>query len=167
VELPEHRAAQSSVWDATQVGRFLDGIAEHRLYALFQLIAFTGMRGGEALGLHWSDTNLDAQLVVVRWQVTDAGRGPALSPPKTVTGTRIIPIDSLTVEVLRGHHTEQQIERARWGAAWQDLDLVFVKEDGGLLHPDAVTHLFAKLVAGRACRASASTTCDTLTPAWH
>jgi len=56
-------------------------------------------------------------------------------------------VDCFTVEVLRRHRAGQLRERAAWGPAWQDLGLVFAKEDGGLLRPDAVTHLFAKLVA--------------------
>lgn len=52
VELPQHRAARSSVWEPQHIGVFLDSTVDHRLYALFHLIAFTGMRRGEAIGLH-------------------------------------------------------------------------------------------------------------------
>jgi integrase len=146
VELPEHQRAQAVIWQPEEVGRFLDNSADHRLYGLFHLIAFTGMRRGEAIGLHWTDVNLEAQLVVVRCQVTDAGDGPKLGPPKSESGTRVVPIDAYTGHVLQRQQAHQQRERAAWGGGWQDLGLVFTKEDGGLLRPDAITHLFTKLV---------------------
>lgn len=147
VDLPEHRKARGVVWEPAQVGRFLDSNAHHRLYALYHLIAFTGMRRGEAMGLHWTDVNLDAQLLVIHWQVTDAGKGPMLGAPKTDSGARVVPIDGFTVEVLRRHRERQDEERQRWGEAWEDNGLVFTKENGAILRPDAVTVLFRKLIA--------------------
>lgn len=147
VDLPEHRKARGAVWEPTQVGRFLDSSADHRLYALFHLIAFTGMRRGEAMGLHWADVNLDAQLLVVQWQVTDAGKGPQLGAPKTDSGSRVVPVDGFTVDVLRRHRDLQRREREAWGNSWEDLGLVFTKPNGGILRPDAVTVLFTRLVA--------------------
>jgi integrase len=146
VELPEHRRAQASIWQPEDVGRFLDASADHRLYALFHLIAFTGMRRGEAIGLRWTDVDLVEPLIVVRSQVTDAGDGPKLGPPKSESGTRVVPIDGYTAHVLQRQLARQQRERAAWGGGWQDLGLVFTKEDRGLLRPDAVTHVFVKLV---------------------
>lgn len=42
-----------------QIGVFLDRAAAHRLYALYHLIAFRGLRRGEAWGLRWADVDLD------------------------------------------------------------------------------------------------------------
>jgi integrase len=59
---PPRAAAAGSpeivTWSAEQLGAFLDGMREHRLYAVFLLLATTGMRRGEALGLRWSDLDL-------------------------------------------------------------------------------------------------------------
>lgn len=83
--------------------------------------------------------------LTVNWQVTDAGYRPQLLPPKTNSGMRIVPIDTLTAQVLTEHRSRQEAERRLWGAGWRDLDPVLTKEDGGVLRPDAVTHLFAQL----------------------
>ncbi len=48
--------------------------------------------------------------------------------------------------MLHRHAEQQDRERVSWGAAWQDLGLVFTRADGSLLRPDAVTHRFAQLV---------------------
>lgn len=45
-------------WTADQVRAFLAYTAAHRLYAAFLLLATTGMRRGEALGLRWCDLDL-------------------------------------------------------------------------------------------------------------
>lgn len=45
-------------WDADQVSAFLDLIASHRLFAAFQLSAYTGMRHGE-ISLRWGDLDVE------------------------------------------------------------------------------------------------------------
>jgi hypothetical protein len=42
------------VWTPVQVGEFLDHAEPDRLYALFHLIAFRGLRRGEAVGQDWA-----------------------------------------------------------------------------------------------------------------
>ena len=49
-----------TTWSAAEVRTFLDHVNDHRLSAAFLLLATTGMRRGEALGLRWSDLDLDA-----------------------------------------------------------------------------------------------------------
>lgn len=46
------------VWRPDQLGQFLDHAAEDRLYALWHLIAFRGLRRGEACGLEWPEVDL-------------------------------------------------------------------------------------------------------------
>jgi integrase len=146
VEVPEHHRARTRVWTAEDLASFLGAIFDERLYALFHLLSFTGMRRGEALGLQWGDVDLARSQLLVTRQVTDAGQGPRLGAPKTVAGARFVPIDPGTVDVLRRHQARQLAEAASWGPGWNDLGLVFTKEDGTLLRPDAVTALFRRLV---------------------
>ncbi|MCI2238080.1 site-specific integrase [Kineococcus sp. TRM81007] len=146
VELPEHRRAETTVWEPQQIAGFLDACSHHRLYALFHVLTFTGMRRGEAIGTHWKDVDLDRGHITVRSQVIDAGAGPKLGAPKTHAGARVVPIDAATVDVLREHRERQQRERRSWGDGYVDHGLVFARDNGDLLRPDAVTHLFIDLV---------------------
>jgi integrase len=54
-----------TTWTADQVRAFLDHTAEHRLHAAFVLLATTGMRRGECLGLRWSDVDMNAGRVSI------------------------------------------------------------------------------------------------------
>jgi len=42
-----------AVWTATRAARFLHAIRGHRLYPLYHLVGFRGVRGGAAAGLRW------------------------------------------------------------------------------------------------------------------
>src|SRR5262249_51242337 len=51
------RPSRVMVWTPAQTGVFLEWAVRHRLYAAYHLIAFTGLRRGEAAGAAWE--NLD------------------------------------------------------------------------------------------------------------
>jgi hypothetical protein len=48
------------VWTPAQTGAFLDFASTERLYALFHLVAFRGLRRAEVAGLPWTDVDLEA-----------------------------------------------------------------------------------------------------------
>ncbi len=146
VELPERSRTETHVWTPGDVARFLHTCQNHRLGLVFHVIAFTGMRRGEALGLHWTDVDFDGPQLTVRWQVVDAGRGPQLGLPKTRAGIRTVPIDGTTRDLLKRHRRAQAEARVAAGPGWVDTGLVFTRENGSMLRPDGVTHLFKQLV---------------------
>ncbi|WP_101258382.1 tyrosine-type recombinase/integrase [Streptomyces barkulensis] len=135
------------VWTPEQTGAFLDFVAEDRLYAMWHLIAFRGLRRGEACGQPWSETNLDRHSLTVAGQLVQDGWGVEASEPKTDSGFRVVALDDDTVGVLERHRRQQEADRAEWGSAWVETGLVFTQEDGSWLHPGKVTDLFERLVA--------------------
>ncbi|AVH96763.1 site-specific integrase [Streptomyces sp. WAC00288] len=135
------------VWTPEQTGAFLDFVAEDRLYAMWHLIAFRGLRRGEACGQPWSETNLDRHSLTVTGQLVQDGWEVEASEPKTDSGFRVVALDDDTVHVLKRHREQQEADRAEWGSAWVNTGLVFTQEDGSWLHPGKVTDLFERLVA--------------------
>ncbi|SCD37544.1 tyrosine-type recombinase/integrase [Streptomyces sp. PpalLS-921] len=135
------------VWTPEQTGAFLDFVAADRLYAMWHLIAFRGLRRGEACGQPWSETNLDRHSLTVTGQLVQDGWEVEASEPKTDSGFRVVALDDDTVEVLEQHRKQQEADRAVWGSAWVNTGLVFTQEDGSWLHPGKVTDLFERLVA--------------------
>lgn len=141
------RPSPVMVWTPQQTGQFLDGAADDRLYALYHLIAFRGLRRGEAVGAAWTDLDLDAGLLHVRSQIVQLGWATETGAPKSDAGERVVPLDDETVIVLRAHRARQLEERMAWGPAWTDSGLVFTKEDGSPLHPAYVTSHFEHLAS--------------------
>ena len=135
------------VWTPEQTGAFLDAAAGDRLYALFHLIAYRGLRRGEACGLHWTDLDLDHAALTVTWQIVQHGWATELKAPKTEGSERLVALDAGTVAALREHRHQQKLERLAAGPAWTDTGLVFTKPDGTALHPATVTDQFHGLAA--------------------
>ncbi|OEV13145.1 site-specific integrase [Streptomyces nanshensis] len=133
------------VWTPAHTGLFLDHVVGDRLYALFHLIAFRGLRRGEACGQKWTDTHLDAGLVTVAKQLVVDGWEVYEDDPKTDAGARTIALDSDTVQALKRHRIQQDKDREEWGSGWVETGRVFTRENGEPLHPANVTHHFIEL----------------------
>ena len=148
-ELADHRrnfrTPAVAVWTPAQTGRFLDAIAGHRLYALYHLIAFRGLRRGEAVGLTWVHVDLDGADLTVAAQIVQLGYATEQATPKA-DSQGVVALDSGTVRVLREHRERQRRDAASWGPAWTDTGLVFTREDGTALHPELVSRTFERLV---------------------
>jgi integrase len=100
-----------------EVEKVLAAARDDRLYALLYVSVTLGIREGEALGLHWSDVDLDAGELRVDMS-------------KTRAGERTIPLVASTLETLREHRKRQAAERLAAGTGWHDHDLVFSRPDG-------------------------------------
>jgi len=128
---------EMATWSAEQLRSFLAFVRLDALYPLWFLLATTGMRRGEALGLRWCDVDLGAGQVAVRQSVVAVGSETQLSTPKTSRSRRVIAIDRRTIEVL----TEL---RSRCPKA-QPADLIFGSCLRADFTPSAVTKRFRVL----------------------
>ena len=123
------------VWTAEQLSAFLGSVANDRLFALWRLLAMTGMRRGEALGLAWQDLDMESgRLTIGRAWVPVNGVGQ-MSEPKTRRGRRTIALDPMTLEALRSHAARQADERSDWNEAGINSDFVFTDRHGQPLQP--------------------------------
>jgi integrase len=159
-ETPRVMRMKVRPWEPEQLGAWLDAIADERLYALYHLGAFAGLRRGELCGLSWDDVDLDAERLVVWSQITGPSYrkaraaekrgqpGKYLTRIKTSDGeARIVDLDTLTTDVLKLWRRKQIAERLAWGPAWSNPDnLVFTRANGRPLDPDWVYKNFIRLV---------------------
>ena len=146
---PPHGGQKSDgirAWDAATLRAFLDASnqAADRLYALWVLLATTGMRRGEAIGLRWSDLDLDAARLRVVQTIIQTRSTVSIGEPKTAQGRRPIALDKGTVAVMREHRRRMLEERLLVGPDFDDQGLVFHQPDGTWLHPDAVSEMFLR-----------------------
>ena len=139
-------------WTSSEVARFLRLTAISRYCPLWRLIATTGMRRGEALGLCWDDVDLTAgrlsvnRTLVQSHDYASGDTGMSWGTPKTARGRRSISLDPDTVAALRAHRSAQLAERLRAGDTYASGDLVFCTSGGEPLHPKVASNLFRKAV---------------------
>jgi len=139
------RPSPVMVWTPAQTQVFLARAARHRLHALWRLITTRGLRRGEGCGLRRPDTDLDAAITTICWQITQLGWDTAQGPPKSDAGERQVALDADTVADIRAWRAEQDRERQEAGDAWADTGFEFTSPDGTSLHPAAVTNAFEML----------------------
>ena len=129
-----------------EVRRFLEAAADHRLYPALCLMAQTGMRRGEVLGLRWQDINLGKHYLDVNQSlITLPGGESVFNPPKTAKGRRRIPLSPQLVKILKAWKAKSTEERLRWATIWERPDLVFVNEIGGVIDSHNFSRTFRKV----------------------
>lgn len=119
----EAKSPEMTCWSAAQLAAFLGWSAQHSdHHALWHLLAYTGMRRGEALSLRWRDFSLDEGTIRVRRSagiVRYAGEGAEMVEDDTKTSKpRVIDTDPGTAAVLRA-----------WKSGRGSLALRLVKPD--------------------------------------
>jgi integrase len=139
------RPSRVMVWTPELTALFLRRAKLHRLYAMYYLITFRGLRRGEACGLRWSDVDLKQGVATVRWQITQLGGGTDQGKPKSEAGEGQVTLDTQTIKMLRAHRRRQNTERLAAGTAWIESGFVFTTEIGEALHPAYVTGQFEQL----------------------
>jgi integrase len=137
---------ESITWTPDQLRAFLEGTRSSRHRTAYLLLATSGMRRGEALGLRWRDLDLDGGRASIRQTVIAVKHTAMLGTPKTAKGRRTITLDKGTVAALREHRKQQAAERLLIGPGWTDTDLVFCHVDGTMLHPERFTRGFSEAV---------------------
>lgn len=141
---PIPQRVERPTWTSDDLRTFFEFLADDRLLGLYVLLATTGMRRGEVLGLRWTDLDLDARELHVVQTLTTVRYRPVFSTPKTKRSRRMVYLDVQTVAALRAHRQGQRQERLVAGAARDTAtDMVFADELGRPLHPDRITREFA------------------------
>ena len=135
-------------WTSEDVGTFLatSTAADDRYLPLWALLATTGMRRGEALGLRWADLNLTTGVASVVQTIVCVEHAVLFSQPKTASGARSIDLDAETMNLLRRHKVRQTEARLKAGSQWTDHDLIFTKPNGTPLHPERVSREFKRRI---------------------
>jgi integrase len=148
VDPPRATRPEIKTWTADAVRTFLAATSDDRLAALWIVMAGTGMRRSEVLGLRWPSVDLDAQRLAVTDTLVEIENRPTLRlrETKTAGSRRTVALDASTTAALRNHRRGQLEERLKAGTAWDNPhDLVFTREDGTLLPPDWVTRTFQRV----------------------
>ncbi|WP_158595428.1 site-specific integrase [Galactobacter caseinivorans] len=163
LEMPREERSRVTPWEPRETVAFLDSVAGDRLAPYFHLVAYLGLRRGEALGLSWDDVDLVRRTITIRQSIVHAARradeapcvhcgavhgGLRFDTPKTKESAGVVHLDADTVAVLLSQQLAQGEERADWGDAYLDHGLVFAREDGNPYRPTWISHRFVELQGG-------------------
>jgi len=97
-------------------------------YNLILLLTYTGMRSGEALGMHWSDINFEENTVTVNRTRDILGT----RKPKTENSVRTIKVDELVFKQLKKYRAWCAQKKFEYGEQLEDDDYVFLNNDGSM-----------------------------------
>jgi integrase len=126
------------------VRELLDATVGTRYESVLRLISATGLRRGEAIGLEWSDIQFEKKIMRIRFTVSRVQGELIKTSPKTANSRRDIPLSDGVIQLLKSHRKTQVAERLRAGDQWQDNNLVFSTELGGLIDPRNLLRAFTK-----------------------
>ncbi len=126
------------IWTHNEMELFLSAATGHRFQTLWRVMAYTGLRRGEAIGLQRADLRMESRQLSVRRALAFVDGAVYVTRPKT-DAERVIELDLKTVRALRTHLRQSSDSSAD---SW-----VFPGGDGGPLTPGHVTTAFKDLVA--------------------
>ena len=111
--------------------KVLQGHEPHKWYTVFRLLAYSGIRRGEALALTWGDIDLKEHTLDINKTLAQGECNSLIvQPPKSEAGIRKIGLDRGTIQVLRQWKIEQaEFLLGRGFNAMQPDQLVFSNEE--------------------------------------
>ena len=97
----------------------------------FYLIAYSGFRRSEMLGLEWKDIDFENNIISVRRTSNyTAERGTYTDTTKTKRSQRTLKISPFIIDMLKQLKEEQDNEALRLGTKWVETDRLFTKWNG-------------------------------------
>lgn len=133
------------IWTPENLCEFLDYSQDEYLAALWNVLALTGMRRGEALGLRWGDFSRGYTHVSVKRGLVHLNGSTYISAPKGTQGRRL-DLMKPTAAALRKHRANVMRHRRRAGmSAVQSTHFVFTRRSGDHLDPSMTSKQFVQL----------------------
>lgn len=139
-----HRPATTAAraWRASDLAAFLTAARTQRLYPALHLVAHTGVRRGELLGLKWADFDRSGQRLSISRTVQCLTGRPVEFAVKTRTSRRCIDLDISTVDVLGRWRRRRRDDRLPHDRD----DWMFCNRSGRVLNPESISQLFDRIV---------------------
>ncbi len=133
VVIPKGEVKEKQIYSQEEMELLLTRIMDEpvKYKAFFFLIAYSGFRRSEMLGLEWKDIDFENNIISVRRTSNyTASKGIYTDTTKTKKSQRSLKFSQSVMDLLREYKAEQDEERVKLGTKWQDYDRLFVKWDG-------------------------------------
>ncbi len=144
---PIKHKTEMKAWQPDELGRFINATKSDRQSGTWHLLATTGLRRGEILGLQWDDIDLEKKTLTVRRTRVKIGAKVYHETPKSNAGLRTISLDNTTINALKQQKAKQSQEKLAMGGRWLDQEGHLVTEpDGSLTDPHRLSQRFRALL---------------------
>lgn len=133
VTIPKGEVKEKPIYSQEEMALLLTRInGEPTKYrAFFFLIAYSGFRRSEMLGLEWKDVDFEHNVITIkRTSNYTAGRGTYTDTTKTKRSQHVLKISPYIMDILKELKDEQDEEALRLGDKWVETDRLFVKWNG-------------------------------------
>ncbi|QJC52937.1 site-specific integrase [Paenibacillus albicereus] len=139
VEEIENNPVENSYLERGELHQFLATVNEHGLTndaPFFYLMAFSGLRIGEALALKWTDVDFETGNIRVTktlYAPRNNMRTTVLLPPKTTASIREFDLDEDVMKLLKTHKAQQNqriLEKRLLTADFHNGNYVFANDSG-------------------------------------
>ncbi len=133
VTIPKGEVKEKQIYSQEEMALLLTRISGEptKYRAFFFLIAYSGFRRSEMLGLEWKDIDFENNIITVkRTSNYTAERGIYTDTTKTKRSQRVLKISPYIMGILKELKDEQDEEALRLGDKWVDSDRLFVKWNG-------------------------------------
>lgn len=131
---------EKDVYSLEEVRQLLSAIADkapldYKIF--FGLLASTGMRRGEALGIEYKDIDFDSGIInISRTSNYSVGEGVYTSTPKTKSSYRQVYVQESILNQIKELKREQDDIAVKIGDLWEENDRLFITWCGKPMHPN-------------------------------
>ncbi|WP_419080766.1 tyrosine-type recombinase/integrase [Ruminococcus sp.] len=133
VTIPKGEVKEKPIYSQEEIAQLLTAIngEDTKYRAFFYLIAYSGFRRSEMLGLEWKDIDFENNIISIkRTSNYTSERGIYTDTTKTKRSKRVLKISPYIMGILKELKDEQDEEALRLGDKWVESDRLFVKWNG-------------------------------------
>jgi len=133
VTIPKGEVKEKPIYSQEEMAQLLTAIngEDTKYRAFFYLIAYSGFRRSEMLGLEWKDIDFENNIISIkRTSNYTSERGIYTDTTKTKRSKRVLKISPYIMGILKELKDEQDEEALHLGDKWVESDRLFVKWNG-------------------------------------
>lgn len=121
---------------------------KYKIYVLFRLLAFSGIRKSEALALTWNDINFDKAQITINKTIILVSK-VKVTTPKTKSSNRTVFIDKKTLSILSEWRLRQKKELLQKGFnSLSHNQLIFSGRNNDYIIPTTISKMMNRVLEG-------------------